>query len=82
MGQSDRNAKRVAVGAPIEEKSGVALHLRPVNGYTACFQASTANGMRYVEYNEQNPTKEWSEYSATPIESTLKLEAYYQFLTA
>ena len=74
--------KRVAVGAPIEEKSGVALHLRPVNGYTACFQASTANGMRYVEYNEQNPTKEWSEYSATPIESTLKLEAYYQFLTA
>lgn len=42
----------------------------------------SANGMRYVEYGEQNPTKEWSEYSATPVQSTLKLEAYYQFLTA
>ncbi len=74
--------KRIAVGAPILENKGTALCLRFMANYPACFQASTANGMRYIEYSEQNPTKEWSEYSATPVESTLKIDAYYQFLNA
>ena len=47
---------------------------------SVCFQASTANGMLYIEYDEKNPTKAWSEYSTQPIEKTEKFAAYYQLL--
>ena len=47
---------------------------------STCFQASTANGMYYVSYDEKNPTKAWNEYSTTPIARVEKLSAYYQLL--
>ncbi|MBQ8374311.1 MAG: hypothetical protein IJX98_01905 [Clostridia bacterium] len=45
-----------------------------------CFQANTANGTYYIGYTEEDPTKEWSEYSTAPIEKTLVLDAYYELL--
>ena len=49
--------------------------------YTAaCFQVSTVNGTYYVGYEEEKPTKEWSEYSTTPFEKEQELDAYYELL--
>ena len=45
-----------------------------------CFQANTVNGTYYISYDEKNPTKEWSEYSTTPLEKEEQLDAYYQLL--
>ena len=45
-----------------------------------CFQANTANGTYYISYDEKNPTKDWSEYSTTPLVKEETLEAYYQLL--
>ena len=47
---------------------------------STCFQANTADGAYYVEYEEKNPAKAWNEYSKTPIEKTEKLDAFYELL--
>ena len=60
---------------------GTALTLMQESNYRGtCFKAVTENGEYYVSYYETNPTKAWTEYSKTPIERTLKLDAYYEFL--
>ena len=48
--------------------------------FKTCFKAVTESGTYYVSYYETNPTKEWTEYSTTPIVQTLQLDAYYEFL--
>ena len=72
----------VGFGQPIEGLSGQQYLSIKVGGNISetCFQASTADGVRYVAYDEQNPLKAWNEYSTTPIVQTESLDAYYQLL--
>ena len=72
----------VGFGQPIEGLSGQQYLWVKVDGNISetCFQANTADGVRYVAYDEQNPLKAWNEYSTTPIVQTENLDAYYQLL--
>ena len=74
--------QRIAAGEVIEGSlKGWRLCFMQDKAYmSTCFQANTANGAYYVSYDEENPTKAWSEYSQTPIEKTDDLDAYYRLL--
>ena len=74
--------QKIAMGEVIEG-STKGWHLSYVEDrayQSTCFQANTADGAYYVEYEEKNPAKAWSEYSKTPIEKTEKLDAFYELL--
>ena len=69
--------KRIAVGQAL---GSLGQCLMPTNASTACFQASTVNGIYYVDYNETKPTQEWSQHSRQVFQAKAKLDAYYQLL--
>ena len=74
--------QKIAMGEVIEG-STKGWHLSYVEDrayQSTCFQANTADGAYYVEYEEKNPAKAWNEYSKTPIEKTEKLDAFYELL--
>lgn len=74
--------QKIALGEVIEG-SLKGWHLSYVEDrayQSTCFQANTADGAYYVEYEEKNPAKAWNEYSKTPIEKTEKLDAFYELL--
>ena len=73
---------RIAAGEVIEGSlKGWRLCFMQDKAYmSTCFQANTANGAYYVSYDEENPTKAWSEYATQPIEKEEKFDAYYRLL--
>lgn len=74
--------QKIAMGEVIEG-STKGWHMSFINDrayQSTCFQANTADGAYYVEYEEKNPAKAWNEYSKTPIEKTEKLDAFYELL--
>ena len=70
----------IACGAVINDRIGCLSWVQDRKYEPACFQANTAEGTYYIGYEEENPTKAWSEYSATPFEKEEQLDAYYELL--
>ena len=74
--------QKIAMGEVIEGSTR-GWHISFINDrayQSTCFQANTADGAYYVEYEEKNPAKAWNEYSKTPIEKAEKLDAFYELL--